>query len=293
TLGMLDFFIRLFRPIINLFIFVIRHLPGLKHLEKKQKEIFLTKEDLKTIFHIGVKQGLIDESNKEIFYSLFEYSSTYVREIMVPLVDIELVGDNKKVLDIVKKSKKTGYSRVPVFKEHVYNVVGYVNVLDLFDATAGESISKYVRPPYYVPETKKIDDLFIEMNDNKLPMVFVVDEYGGVSGIVTQEDIVEEIVGEIDEKPQEEQKELISRVNNFEWEVSGDLNIDDINEKIDLDLPKEGFETIAGFVEYFLGKIPSRKETFIYKGYKFIVSEATPTCVEKVKIKKIIKAGKQ
>lgn len=289
TLVFLNFSINFFRPIIDFIIFIIKHMPGLKHLEKKQKNIFLTREDLKTIFHIGVKQGVIDENNKEIFYSLFEYGSTYVREIMVPLVDMISIEKNKKILDLIKISKNTKYSRIPVFENHVYNIIGYINVLDLFEAKSSELINKYIRSPYYVPETKKIDDLFIEMNDKKLPIVFVVDEYGGVSGLLTQEDIVEEIVGEIDQKPQEEEKEQLELVHQNEWVLSGDLNIDDINEKIDLFIPKEGFETIAGFIEYFLGKIPNNKETFAYNGYKFTVVEATPTGINKVRIKKIKK----
>lgn len=289
TLGILSFCIKLFAPVINIIIFIIHHIPGFKHFEKKQREIFLTREDIKTIFHISLKQGIINERNKDIFDSLLEFGSTYVREIMVPLVDIVLIEKNDKVLDVIKISKKTGYSRIPVFENHVYNIIGYINVLDLFKAKANESINKYIRLPYYVPETKKIDDLFIEMNDSKLPIVLVVDEYGGVSGMATQEDIVEEIIGEIDQKPQEQDKEQIKLINPNEWQVSGDLNIDDINENIGLALPKKGFETIAGFIEYFLGKIPVNKETFIYNGYKFIVSEATPTCIEKVKIRKIVK----
>ncbi len=293
TLSFLSFFIDLFSPVVKSIMFIIRFFPGFKNFQKGQKEVFLTREDLKTIFHISVKQGLIDENNKEIFFSLFEYGSTYVREIMVPLVDIVLIENNLRVIDVIKISKKTGYSRIPVFEKKVYNIVGYINVLDLFEAKGSDSIIKHIRIPYYIPETKKIDDLFIEMNDAKLPIVFVVDEYGGVSGMATQEDIVEEIVGEIDQKPQEKEKEQIKLIKENVWKVSGDLNIDDINEHFNLSIQKKCFETAAGFVEYFLGKIPGNKESFIYNGYKFIVFESTPTCVEKVKIMKLEKRKKQ
>ncbi len=293
TYRMLNLFIKLFSPLINGIIFLVQHLPGVKRLEKKQKGVFLTREDLKTIFHISYKQGVIDESDKEIFYGLFDFGATYVREIMVPLVDIVLIPHNRKVLDVIKISKKAVYSRIPVFENHVYDIKGYINVLDLFKAKSGEPISKYIRTGYYVPETKMIDDLFIEMNNKRLPIVFVVDEYGGVSGMVTMEDIVEEIIGEIDQKPQEEEKEQISRVKQGEWIISSDLNIDDINEEIGLAMPKEGFETIAGFIEYYLGKIPAEKESFIYKGYKFSILDSSATSIIKVKIKKIKKDKKK
>ncbi len=293
TLGILNFFIKVFSPIINVLIFFVEHLPGVKRLKRKQKGVFLTREDLKTIFHMGYKQGIIDESDEEIFSNIFDFGVTFVREIMVPLVDIMLIPHNRKVLDVIKLSKKAGYSRIPVFEDHVYNIKGYANVLDLFEAKSNDSISKYMRTPYFVPETKMIDDLLIEMNNKRLPIVFVVDEYGGVSGMVTMEDIVEEIIGEIDQKPSEKEKEQITQKAREEWDVSGDLNIDDINEELDLSLPKKGFETIAGFIEYYLGKIPVKKENFIYEGYKFIVSDVSPTEIIKVKIKKVRKKGKK
>ena len=287
TIYLLNFFIKLFLPIINSIIFFLKYLPGLKNLQSKQKEIFLTREDLKTIFNISAKQGILKNIDKEMFYSIFDFGLTYTREIMVPLVDIILIENNKKVSEVVKLSQKSGYSRIPVYEQQVYNIIGYINVLDLFKAKSNENISKYIRYPYYVPETKKIDDLFIEMNNNQLPIVFVVDEYGGgVSGMVSQEDIVEEIIGDIDLKPQEVEKEQIRKIKNNEWETSGDVNIDDINESIDLSLTKKGFETIGGFIEYYLGKIPKKNETFIYNKYKFIMTEVTNTCIVKVRIKK-------
>ncbi len=289
TYGILNFFIKIFSPLINAVIAMVQHLPGISRLEKKQKNVFLTREDLKTIFHIGYKQGVIDESDKDIFYGLFDFGATYVREIMAPLVDIVLIPHNKKVADVIMTSKKAKYSRIPVFEKHVYDIKGYINVLDLFKAKSSERISKYIRPPYYVPETKMIDDLFIEMNNKRLPIVFIVDEYGGVSGMVTMEDIVEEIIGEIDQKPREKEKEQILKKRQDEWEISGDLNIDDINEKTGLSLQKEGFETIAGFIEYYLGKIPEKKETFIYEGYKFTVLDCSSRSITRIKIKKMKK----
>lgn len=292
TIYLLNFFIKLFLPIINSIIFFLKYLPGLKNLQSKQKEIFLTREDLKTIFNISAKQGILKNIDKEMFYSIFDFGLTYAREIMVPLVDIILIENNKKVSEVVKLSQKSGYSRLPVYEQHVYNIIGYINVLDLFKAKSNENISKYIRIPYYIPETKKIDDLFIEMNNKQLPIVFVVDEYGGVSGMVSQEDIVEEIIGDIDLKPQEVEKEQIKKIKTNEWETSGDVNIDDINESIDLNLTKKGFETIGGFIEYYLGKIPKKNETFIYNKYKFTMTEVTETCISKVKIKKIQKQVK-
>jgi len=288
--GLLNFFIKMFSPIIKLILFIIEKVPGIRKIkDKPKKKKILTREDLKSIFHISYQQGIIDAENRDILNSIFDFSVTFVREIMVPLVNIVSIPINKKVLDVVDISKKSGYSRIPVYDGFVYNIKGYINVLDLFGAKSNESILKYIRTPYYVPETKMIDDLFIEMNNNRNPIVFVVDEYGGVSGMVTMEDIVEEIIGEIDRKPQEERREGIEKVRTNVWVLSGGVSIDDINDEIGLNLPKKGFETITGFIEFYLSKIPVKKESFIYKGYKFIILDATETCIKKVKIVKLVK----
>ncbi|MDD5066561.1 MAG: hemolysin family protein [bacterium] len=287
TVYLLNFFITLFNPIIRFILFVIRFIPGFQRFQRQQNEIFLTREDLKNIFHMGLQQGLLQGVDKNIFYSIFSFSATFVREIMVPLVDIIVVKIDRKVSDVIKLSEKFGYTRVPVYKDHVYNIIGSINIFDLFKAKPNDSVEKYLKPAFYVPETKKIDDLFIEMNNQHLPIVFIVDEYGGVSGMVTLEDIIEEIVGEISQKPLELGKEQLARTSKNEWEISGDFNIDELYDKIGLSLPKKGFETVTGFIEYYLGKIPRKNENFIYNNYEFIVKEVSATSIITVKIKKL------
>lgn len=287
TSFLLAFFTRLFNPLIRSLLFLIGLIPGFRKIQRKQSEIFLAREDIRTIFHMGFQQGVLRGLDKDMFYGIFNFSATFVREIMVPLVDIIVVKKDKKVSDVVRLSEKFGYSRIPVYQDHVYNITGHVNVSDLFKAGYADGIMKYVVPALYVPETKKIDDLFIEMNNRHIPIVFVVDEYGGVSGMVTLEDIIEEIVGEIGQKPREADKEKITRSGADEWELSGDFNIDDLYDKTGLSLPKKGFETITGFIEYFLGKIPRKNENFIFNDCQFTVKEVSPTSILTVRIRKL------
>ncbi len=289
TIGFLEITTYLFTPFVNVIVKIVRTIPIFKKIKKDKAEIFLTREDLKTIFSITAKKGVIKEFDKKILYSVFDFGVTYAREIMVPLVDIVLISKNKKVIDVVKLSEKVGFSKIPVFEKQVYNIIGYINVNDLFKAKSSETLNKYIHKAYYVPETKKIDELFVEMNNKHLPIVFIVDEYGGVSGLITLEDIVEEIVGEIEDETNYREEESIKIAGKNEWLVSGGLDIDDLYEEIGLKLPKSGFETVAGFIEYHLGKIPKRNELFIYNNYQFKVIERTDRSIEKVKIKKIEK----
>ncbi len=293
TANILYFFIILFTPIINFILFLIKHTPVLSKYTLTQRNSDFSREDLKTLFKVSARQGVIKEADKELFNSLFEFSETYVREIMVPLIDIILIESSKKVIDVIKLNKKTGHSRIPVYENYVYNIIGYVYVLDLLKAKPNEDINKYIRPPYYVPETKKIDDLFVEINEQRLPMVFVVDEYGGVSGMVTLEDVVEEIVGEINENPKEIEEDKIKVLKNNIWMVEGDIDIDDLNDEIGSNIDKNGFETLAGFMEYVMGKIPEKNESIRYRNFKFVVYEATIRKIVKVKIEKIVRAKKK
>ncbi len=292
TANILYFFTRLFTPIINLILFLVKFTPVLSTLQKKKKKISFSREDLKILFKVSAREGVIKEEDKDLFYSLFDFSDTYVREIMVPLINITLIEKNKKVIDVIDLSRKCGHSRIPVYDNYVYNIIGYIYVIDLLKARATEDIEKYIRTPYYVPETKMIDELFIEMNDNRLPMVFVVDEYGGVSGMVTLEDIVEEILGDISESPDEPVDIKIIQKSKYVWEVEGDTDIDDLKEEIGISLTKEGFETIAGFVEYKLGKIPVKNETVRVDNYKITVLDSTPRKIHKLKIEKLVRRKK-
>lgn len=290
TVGFLEIITYIFNPIVNVIVKIVRGIPLLRKFKKDKAEMLITREDLKAVFSITAKKGIIKEFDKKILYSVFDFGATYAREIMVPLVDIVLISRDKKVVDVIKLSEKTGFSKIPVFEKQVYNIIGYINVNELFKARPSESLNKYIHKAYYVPETKKIDELFVEMNNKNLSIIFIVDEYGGVSGLITLEDIVEEIVGEIEDESNYREEESIKIAGRDEWLVTGGLDIDDLYEEIGLKLPKSGFETVAGFIEYHLGKIPRRNESFIFNNYKFTVLETTPRSIEKVKIKKIKKS---
>ncbi len=287
TGSILDLSVKIFTPIINLILIIISLFPFIKYKERKKKRVFMTRDDLKSLFRASAKEGEIGELEEKIFTSVFDFGRTFAREVMTPLVDIVSIEKSKKVKDAVKLSMRTGFSRIPVFEKYVYNITGYVYVLDFMEARGSEPLKKYIRDPYYVPETKKIDDLFFEMNQKRLPLVFVVDEYGGVSGLITMEDIAEEIVGEIRDSTDNGEVEKINEIKTGEWIVRGDLDIDDLFEEINLSLPKHGYETVAGFIEFYLGRIPKKNESFVYNNYKFIILESTPRSIEKIKIKRL------
>jgi len=289
TVWFLEFVTNIFFPVVSFIVKITHRITSTKGTEEKKNKFFLTKDDLKSIFNITANNGVIKEFDKKILYSVFDFGTTYAREIMVPLIDIILIRNDKKVIDVITLSEKTGFSKIPVFAKQVYNIIGYINVNNLFKAKSNENLAKYIEKAYYVPESKKIDDLFVEMNKKKLPVVFIVDEYGGVSGLITLEDIVEEIVGEIEDESNYSEEEAIKTASKYEWVVTGGVDIDDLFNEIGLRLPKRGFETIAGFIEYYLGRIPRKNDSFIYNNFKFTVLVSTNRSVEKIKIIKIKK----
>ncbi|MBN1899238.1 MAG: HlyC/CorC family transporter [Spirochaetes bacterium] len=292
TIGFIEVINFIFTPVVNIIIKTVRNMPLLRRFKREKSEALLTREDLKAVFNITAKKGVIKEFDKKILYSVFDFGATYAREIMVPLVDIHLLSHNAKVIDVIKESGKSGYTKIPIYEKKAYNIIGYVNVYDLFKAKAHESIKRYIVPALYVPETKKIDELFFEMNNKKSPIVFIVDEYGGVSGLITPENIVEEIVGEIEDDSNPAEEEIVKIAGKNEWVVDGGMDIDDLFEEVGLRLPKSGFETVAGFIEYHSGKISRKNDSFLYNNYKFIVLESTQRSIEKVKIIKIEKKKK-
>ena len=192
---------------------------------------------------------------------------------------------------------KEGYSRLPVFKENIDRITGIVYIKDLLaneekDPSNMEKLKAkdIMRQPYFIPETKKVQDLIKELQREKIQMAIVVDEYGGISGLVTMEDLLEEIVGEISDEYKKEMEEIIP-LSDKSYMVKGSLEIEKANEKLKLGLPEGKVETVAGFVLDFMGKLPKKGEKFTYRDYEFIIQEADRKKIKWVKIRKVKKDG--
>ena len=254
-----------------------------------KKEVpFVNEEELKTLIEVGEEQGTLDKSEREMIHSIFEFRETMTKEVMVPRMDMISVEKNTPLDDVLNLVKIHGHSRIPVYKDKIDNIIGILYVKDLLSNIQNQSkdqdLTELVRKPYFVPESKLIDELLREFQKERIHMAVVVDEYGGTAGLVTLEDVIEEIVGEIRDEYDRE-KPLIKQVASHEWLVEGKINIEDLNEKLDLSIPaEEDFESLGGFILSQLGAIPKEKESIQFENYEFIVEKVVGRRIKSVRI---------
>lgn len=221
---------------------------------------FITEEELRMLVNVGQEEGLIDSDEREMIDSIFEFDDTLVREVMVPRIDIVSVNVNETMDNVILLIIDVGHSRIPVYENTVDNIVGVIYAKDLLRPLLGRKISEnsikeLMRPAYYVPESKKVRVLFEEMRKEKVHMAIILDEYGGTAGLVTIEDLIEEIMGEIQDEFDREEKH-IETLPDGSLRVDARTSIYDLNEIMELELPDDEFDTISGLVFHSLGKLP-------------------------------------
>ena len=220
-------------------------------------------------------EGFIEKNGGRLMHSIFEFGVKKVREVMVPRIDVFAIDIHGSLEESREKIARAGHSRVPVYDDSIDRIVGILYVKDLVriprEGMQDVGIDRFVRDAYYVPEGKKIDELLREFQLEKKHMAVVVDEYGGTSGIVTLEDILEEIVGEIRDEYDHEAPLIRMRADN-EYEVAGRMNIGELNETLKIDIPSDEVDTLAGFLYNLIGRVPGEGDEVQYAGIDFIVS---------------------
>jgi putative hemolysin len=225
---------------------------------------FVTQEEMRMLVNVGEEEGVIQQEEEELIHSIFEFGDTVVREVMVPRPYIVAVEDDATVADAADTALQSGHSRLPIYKETIDTVVGVATVQDMLRVIRqhGESerVVRVMRPVYYVPETKKVDELLRELQKGRMHMAIVVDEYGGTAGLVTIEDLLEEIVGEIQDEYDVEPP-MIERVGKYQFNVDARMSLDDVNELLGTKWEAEDSDTIGGFVYEQLGRIPNPGDT--------------------------------
>jgi gliding motility-associated protein GldE len=254
----------------------------------------ITKDEISELAEISQEQGAIEEEEQEIISSLFEFKSVPVSEIMTPRVDIIAIPHNSSYKDLISKVTETGHSRLPVYKDDLDTILGIVYAKDLLPFIKDEKLrenlqlTKIARNAIFVPEIKKINDMLYEFQEKKMHIAIVVDEYGGTSGLVTLEDVIEEVVGEIwDEYDKEEA--LVQEIEHGKHIVLGKTTIDDLNEYIGKEILTENdnYDTVGGLVLYQAGRIPKEGFNFELDDYKFTVKEIVKKRVKRVLLEKI------
>ncbi|MFA7197825.1 MAG: hemolysin family protein [Methanoculleus sp.] len=227
-------------------------------------EPVVTEEEIKGWIDVGEEEGTIEEEERDMLYSVLRFGDTTVREVMTPRVDVVMIEDTSSLENTLSIFDETGFSRIPIYHERIDNVIGLLNVKDLFAVVFRQQTNAMIRDlmyePYFVPESKKIDELLKELQVKKQHMAVVLDEYGSFAGIVTVEDMLEELVGEIMDEFDEEEPE-VQRIEDGVYVVDARAWVEHLNEDLDLDLPvMDSYESIGGLVIDRLGHIPRRGE---------------------------------
>ena len=248
--------------------------------KKNKKENSVESQEQKTT------EELLEEEKEDMIQGVEELSTTSVKEVMIPRIDVDFINIETDRAELLEKISDSGHSRFPVYKDSIDNVIGVLYVKDLIRCFSKEEpfeLEKIIRKAYFVPETKRIDSLLREFKRRHIHIAMAVDEYGGLSGIVCMEDIIEEIVGDIQDEFDNERDDIVSLGKNI-WLVDGRENLSDLNEEIGSTFPQEEFDTLGGFVLDLFGKIPVKYEKMTWNNYDFIIQDMDVHRIDMIKV---------
>ncbi len=248
-------------------------------------------EELQYLLDQGKESGALEDNEHELIKNVFDFNERVVKNIMVPRTKISGIELSTSKEEVVQKIIGEGYSRMPVYDDIIDKIIGVVHAKDILPLLAGNaewSLNDIIRKPYFVPETKKINDLLNELQQKRIQIAIVIDEFGGTAGMVTLEDIVEEIVGEIQDEYDEE-KPTVEKISDTEFVINAYATVYDVNEHLPHDLPEdEDFDTIGGLVSHAFGKIPEVGDSEECYGYLFTILKKTEQNIETIKLELVI-----
>jgi CBS domain containing-hemolysin-like protein len=253
---------------------------------------FVSEEEIRAMAEAGSEEGAIEEGEKEMIHSIFEFGDTVVREVMTPQPDIVAVNASSSLDEVLDLVIRHGYSRIPVYAEDRDEIIGIVYAKDvlreLHSGQDGRSLQELARRAYFVPESKKVADLLREMQQEKVHVAIVVDEYGSIAGLVTLEDLLEEIVGEIaDEYDREEPQ--VEPAGDGRYRVNARLPVDELNELLEAELPDDEWDTVGGLMMGILGRLPTQGEKVEFEGLRFTAERVQGRRISKVLIERLPK----
>jgi CBS domain containing-hemolysin-like protein len=252
----------------------------------------VTEEDIKAMINLGEEGGSLKEEEKELLHKVFEFGDTLASEAMRPRTEIVNVPSNATLKEVFSLVSEFGYSRYPVIEDTIDTVIGILYIKDILVAmSAGEvkredNIQQFIRPAYFIPENKRVSELLSEMQRERFQLAIVIDEFGGTSGLVTLEDLIEEIVGSIHDELETEEKE-VQIVDEKNFVVSGQSALDEVNELLGTSLQSKDFNTLGGFVFGLFGRMPKVGEQLKYKNLKLEILELEGRKISKIKITKL------
>lgn len=282
----IQFCVGVFKPFVIIFTTISSIFIKILGADPKATEPFITEEELKTMVGVSEEEGVLEDVEKEMIFNVFDFADSQVKDVMIQRVDVTAIDINDDYKEILRVIKEEQFSRIPVYDDSIDNIIGVLNVKDLIIAgeRKGEfKVKDYMREAFFTFEFKKITELFNEMKKTRNHLAIVLDEYGGTVGIVTIEDLIEEIVGDIEDEYDQE-RDMIEVIKEDEYIVDGSSRLDDVSELIGINMESEEFDSVGGLIIGALGRIPEDKEEVIIDRIKFIVEEVDKNRIKKVRI---------
>ena len=278
---------KLLKPIVWIFNILTGVIFKLMGIDNKGVQPFITEEELKTMVNVSHEEGVLEMEEREIINNVFQFGDMQAKEAMVQRLDMVAVNIEDSYDEIIEMFKSEKLSRLPVYQESIDDIVGILNVKDIIFLSDEEienfNIKDYIREAFFTYEFKKITQLLEEMKKEKSQMAIVVDEYGGTAGLLTIEDLVEVIVGDIDDEYDEEEEEIV-KINENEYLVEGSTKIIDVNETLGINFESEEFDSIGGFIIGYLKRIPEENELIEVENVKFNIESIDKNRINKIRI---------
>lgn len=288
VLKMISFTLFIFKPFVYLLDKVRNFIFKIFKIDSADDNDSITEEAIRTLVEVSHEEGLIEEEKKEIIHNVFEFGDMKAKEAMVNRMNIVAINKDDSYEDIIKMFKEERFTRMPVYEENIDNILGIMNVKDIAFLSKEEienfDISNYVREAFFTYEYKNISILLEEMKDNKKQMAIVVDEYGGTAGLITLENLIEEIVGDIEDEYDNDDEDNIVAMNDREYLVDGSVYLSDINDEIGLNLESENFDSIGGYIIDNLNGFPEENQVVNIDNVKYVIEDVDKTKINKIKI---------
>jgi CBS domain containing-hemolysin-like protein len=283
--------IKIFMTVMTPVIFIVNLLSRgvlfLLRIDPNAKNNAMTEDELRTIVDVSHEDGVIESEEKELIYNVFDLGDARANDVMVPRVHVTFADVNSTYHELLEIFKEDKYTRLPVYEDTTDNVIGTINMKDLllFDNREHFHVRDILREAYFTYEYKSISELLVEMRDASFNIAIVLDEYGETAGLITLEDILEEIVGEIHDEYDENEENFVQKVNDLEYIVEGSLSLDDLNDRLDLELESEDYDSLGGFIIQRLDRLPEVGDEFTTEdGIRMIVDRLDKNRVELVHI---------
>ena len=256
----------------------------LLHVDPNKKQDAITEDELRTIVEVSHEEGVIESDEKKMIYNVFDFGDSVAKDIMVPRIDMTFIDVNATFSEVIEVFREVKYTRYPVYEETTDNVIGIINIKDLLLTENQKKfcIRDYLREPLYTYEFKKTAELMVELRKTQNNIAIVLDEYGATAGLITLEDMLEEIVGEIRDEYDEDEEDLIRRIGPREYVVEAAMKLDDLNDQLGLDLESEDYDSIGGFIIGLLDHLPEEGEEVTHKTLRFVVDKVDRNRIDKI-----------